>query len=261
MFEAGMLAAFGAVREAAKGGDDHLVHVADVKGCPIATHARLRKRPMLTPSIATRVKWQLGHAGENIIATALRPQLVAKGYTVETDVLLWMSTFNGRVWSGRLDREAYPTRLVTTGGQLLIPQRTIVGHADLVAHRIDDDGDISRLLLEAKTEKRKLQSEPSLLHATQARTYAIMDAGQLPIGSCIVGIIDRRDGDYLFHDVALSDEARADILRRAEMALAMHASEPPAGAGPLIPSMCSWCDYGGCAQNKNAERLSLEGIF
>jgi hypothetical protein len=253
-FARGMRKVYGTRR-----GDDRYLHVADVKGCQIATHARLRGKPMLSASVETLVKWQLGHAGEAIMAGALEPELVAQGYAVERDALLWMAVAGDRLWSGRLNREEYPARLITAGGQHLIPARTIVGHADLIATRRVGDA-VERILIEAKTERRKLGAEPSWLHSTQAAAYALMDAGEDPAGSCVVGIIDVRGGDYIFHNVDVA-AVRSEIIALAARAIAVYAEEPAPDTEPPIAAMCTWCDYGGCARNRNTERLSLEGIF
>lgn len=239
-------------------GDENLTHVADFFGCPLETKARLMGLPMLAPSVATLALWHQGHAGEAFIARSLEPMLKKAGWFVERDVLFWIAAANDEdIWGGRLDRDAYdakPRRLVDRDtGNELNPAHVAVGHADLVATKGPEG-----LVLEAKTEKQKAAKDVRPKYALQNSSYTF--ALPRSVKTAVVGVIDRRTGDYAFYDVDHGSYLH-EIAPLATRAIALYASDEMPPAEPPAEWMCSFCAWGGCPKNKNDSRNVLTEDF
>jgi hypothetical protein len=237
-------------------GDEAFIHNADVKGCNIATYARLQGRSMLPHATAKLVMFQMGHAGEAILANALAEGFAHDGWAIERGTLAWLQfTDDDSFVGGRLRRDVYPTALVDDAtGVALYPGSVVVGNMDILASKGDDC-----FVTEAKTVDRAFPKEVRWDYATQTQIYVLMARAILKSrGPGVVGVIDRRKGDYTFYDVPNPLE-HFDTLRHLSLnALACYDTAPPENTDPPQPWMCKFCDYGDCARNENPERFALQ---
>lgn len=214
-------------------GDETAAHISDLYGCDLATWARRRGLEQLPFDARTLVKFELGHAVEEVVSRAIR-----ENYPGD-------STRNRRIsWNP------------TTGQCVELRENEapldgwMVGHMDID----QDDGTV----LEIKSTaffRGKPPEEPDVHYVEQLRGY--LAAWNAERGAVV--IVDRISGKILTFWIEPDNEwakTRAiEVLERTDPS-APFAPEP----APRTTWACKTCRWAACNLNANPQRAAMEEL-